>query len=248
MTPLELDRVQALRELHEMQRKHPVAARGGSLRAAIFGVNDGLVSNLSLVVGVAAAEPGQSIILLAGVAGLLAGACSMAAGEYISMRVQKEVFEHALARERRELEINPELEHREIQVIFRAKGVPAEDASRLADRLMAEPRLALDLMAREELQINPDDLGSPGGAAASSFLAFALGAVIPVLPYLLSNAWLAFWLSVGLSAAALFGVGLATAHMGGRPPLLGGVRMLLIGGVASAATFLVGRLLGVSLL
>jgi VIT1/CCC1 family predicted Fe2+/Mn2+ transporter len=246
--PDSADRQRALAELDELQRQHPVAARGGTLRAAVFGANDGLVSNLALVMGVAAAEPGQGIVLLAGVAGLLAGAFSMAAGEYISMRVQREVFQHALAMERRLLQTAPELERREIEIIFRAKGIPCEDAARLADTLMAEPELALELMAREELKINPDDLGSPLGAGLSSFLAFAAGAIIPVLPYVFAGGWLPFWISMALSAVALFGVGVSTATLGGRNPLFGGLRMLLVGAAASAITFAVGRLLGVGLL
>ncbi|MBI4491629.1 MAG: VIT1/CCC1 transporter family protein [Chloroflexi bacterium] len=247
MDDLEQEREQALRALRQMQQAQAVTARGGSLRAAVFGVNDGLVSNLSLVVGVAAAEPGQGIVLLAGVAGLVAGAFSMAAGEYISMRVQREVFEHALARERAELETVPDLERQEIEVIFRAKGIPREDASRLADMLIAEPQLALDLMAREELQINPDDLGSPVGASASSFLAFAGGAVIPVLPFLGWSGWSALGISLGLSGLGLFAVGVLTARLSGRNPFFGGARMLLIGAVAAAVTYLVGRLVGVGL-
>ena len=139
--------------------------RKSQLRAAVFGANDGLVSNAALVIGVAAAEPGRQMVLLAGIAGLVAGAFSMAAGEYISMRVQREVFESRIALERREIGRAPAAEREEVSVIFQAKGLPQADAERVADHVMADPDVALDLMAREELGLNPDDLGSPWGAA-----------------------------------------------------------------------------------
>ena len=147
------------------ERKIGGRVEGHLLHAAIFGINDGLVTNASLVVGVAAAEPGRQVVILAGTAGLVAGAFSMAAGEYISMSVQREMFESQIALERRELHDDPEGERAEVAVIFRAKGLPAEDADRIADHVMAQPEVALDLMAREELGLNPDDLGSPWGAA-----------------------------------------------------------------------------------
>ena len=248
MTLLERDRERARQRLEQIRRQTPVPARGGTLRAAVFGANDGLVSNVSLVVGVAAAEPGRDFILLAGIAGLVAGAFSMAAGEYISMRVQREVFEHALTQERAQLEADPGSERDELEVILQAKGIPPPDASRLADVLIADPPIALDMMAREELQINPDDLGSPLGAAVSSLLSFATGAILPVLPYLLLDGWDALLLSIAISGAALVGLGLFTARLGGRHPLFGGLRQLLIGGLAAGITFLVGRLVGVGML
>src|SRR5690242_17961793 len=180
----ERSRREALKKLSQMKEQHGRGTGGGRLRAAIFGINDGLVTNASLVVGVAAADPGRQVVILAGIAGLVAGAFSMAAGEYISMSVQREVFESQIALERRELREEPDHEREEISVMFRAKGLPDSDAERIADHVMSQPEVALDLMAREELGLNPDDLGSPWGAATSSFIAFAVGASVPLLPYI----------------------------------------------------------------
>ena len=219
---------------------------GGSLRAAIFGVNDGLVSNLSLVMGVAGANPGNQFVLLAGVAGLLAGAASMAAGEYISMRAQRELFERQIDLEREELAVAPEEEQAELALIYRAKGVPKAEAERLASTLMRDPSTALDTLAREELGLDPSELGSPWGAAISSFLSFAIGAIVPVLPYLFGAGPLALPLSAVLSALALFGVGAGVSLFTGRGLLFSGGRMLLIGAAAAALTYAVGTLLGVA--
>ena len=242
-------RDQALRRLKSMQDEHASSAgpSGGKLRAAIFGVNDGLVSNAALVIGVAAADPGRQMILLAGIAGLIAGAFSMAAGEYISMRVQREVFEARIALERQEIRRVPAEEHAEVSVIFQAKGLPPEDAERVADHVMADPEVALDLMAREELGLNPDDLGSPSGAAVFSFIAFSLGAILPIVPYLITNGITALLAALAITGLALFAVGFATATLTERARLWGGLRMLLIGGCATGVTYVVGRLLGVSM-
>jgi vacuolar iron transporter family protein len=219
--------------------------RGGSLRAAVFGVNDGLVSNLSLVIGVAGANPEPRFILLAGVAGLLAGAFSMAAGEYVSMSAQREMFERQIALERDELAMDPEQEKEELALLYQAKGVPARDAELMAQRLIADPAAALDTMAREELGLDPDALGSPWGAAISSLLAFAGGAILPVLPYIFGSGTMAFVLSILLSALGLIAVGAAITLFTGRHPLFGAVRMLAIGATAATVTFLIGRLIGV---
>jgi VIT1/CCC1 family predicted Fe2+/Mn2+ transporter len=239
----------ARQRLKAMQEEHAstAGASGGRLRAAVFGVNDGLVSNAALVIGVAAAEPGRQMVLLAGIAGLIAGAFSMAAGEYISMRVQREVFEARIALERHEIARMPAAEREEVSVIFQAKGVPPADAERVADHVMADPDVALDLMAREELGLNPDDLGSPSGAGIFSFLAFSAGAIVPILPYLLADGATALLIAVGITALGLFAVGYTTAQLTDRPHLWGGIRMMLIGGVATGVTYLVGRVLGVSL-
>jgi vacuolar iron transporter family protein len=221
-------------------------ASSGALRAAIFGINDGLVSNLSLVMGVAGANPGNNFVLLAGVAGLLAGSCSMAAGEYVSMQSQRELFERQIALERDELEESPEEEERELALIYHAKGVPRVEADRLARTLMRDKNVALDTLVREELGLDPDELGSPWGAAVSSFLAFSVGALIPVLPYLVLGSFMAFLVSAILSGVALFAVGAGVSLLTGRGVLYSGVRMLLIGGAAAAATYLVGKLVGVS--
>jgi len=218
---------------------------GGTLRAAVFGLNDGLVSNLSLVIGVAGADPEPRFILLAGVAGLLAGSFSMAAGEYVSVSAQREVFERQIALEREELAMSPEQEREELSLLYQAKGIPAQEADLVAGRLMADPTAALDTMVREELGLDPGELGSPWGAAISSLLAFSGGALLPVLPYMFAEGTLAFVLSIVLSGLGLFAVGGAITLFTGRHPLGGALRMLAIGAVAATVTYLVGRLIGV---
>ncbi len=222
-------------------------AGGGALRAGVFGVNDGLVSNLSLVMGVAGAEAGREFILLAGLAGLLAGAFSMATGEYVSMRVQREMFEREIDIERAELETDPEEERQELALIYRAKGLPTDEAERVATRLIQDKSTALDTLAREELGLDPGELGSPWGAAISSFLMFAIGAFLPVLPYILLQGQLAFYVSLALSGVALAAVGGLTSILTGRSLLFGAARMVGLGAVAAAVTHTVGALLGVAL-
>lgn len=223
---------------------HHRGVGGGGLRAAVFGVNDGLVSNLSLVMGVSGAQQEPQVVLLAGLAGLLAGAFSMASGEYISMRVQREVLEGEIVKEREELEEHPEEEEEELALIYRAKGLPADEAERVAKQLVRDKDVALDTMAREELGLNPSELGSPWGAAISSFLSFAAGAFIPVVSYLFLSGSPAVILSVVLSGLALASVGGLTALLTGRPILYGGLRMLFIGGAAAAITYVAGKLFG----
>jgi VIT1/CCC1 family predicted Fe2+/Mn2+ transporter len=222
-------------------------AGGGVLRAAVFGANDGLVSNTCLILGVAGAASDDKIVLLTGVAGLLAGAFSMAAGEYVSVRSQRELFEYQIGLERAELERYPAEEAEELALIYNARGVPIEEARALAGRLLQNPKQALDTLAREELGLNPDDLGSPWGAAGYSFVSFALGASLPLVPYLLSTGAHSLFYSAGLSALALFGVGAALSLFSGRGALIGGFRMLLIGSAAGAATYGIGSLLGVGI-
>jgi vacuolar iron transporter family protein len=238
---------QARRELEIIRRHHGSTGRSGSLRAAVFGVNDGLVSNFSLVLGMAGADLGSQVVILAGIAGLVSGAFSMAAGEYVSMRVQREVFEGAIDLERREIADEPVSEQLEVEVILRAQGVPPEDAARIAPQVMADPELALDLMARQELGLDPDELGSPYGAATSSFASFAVGALIPLLPFVLFAFAAAMAVSVALSGLSLFVVGALAARLSGRPFLFGGARMLLIGAAAAAVTYGIGKLFGVTL-
>lgn len=221
------------------------SARSGTLRAMIFGISDGLVSNLALVMGVAGASDEGRFILLAGVAGLLAGASSMAAGEYISMQSQRELFERQIELERAELEAMPEEEERELAAIYAAKGFAPDEAAAIAARLLEDPERALDVLVREELGLDPDELGSPWGAAAGSFAAFAVGAVIPVIPYVIAVGAPAFIASLGLSLAALFLVGAGVSLLTGRSTLYSGVRQLGIGAAAAAATYLVGTLIGV---
>ena len=223
------------------------SGRSGTLRAVIFGVSDGLVSNLALVMGVAGAAREQgSFILLAGIAGLLAGAFSMAAGEYISMQSQRELFERQIALERAELEAMPEEEEAEMAALYRAKGFRDDEAKAIAHRLFEDPERALDQLIREELGLDPDELGSPIGAASGSFVAFAIGAFVPVLPYLLLTGVTAFTVSIVLSVVALFAVGAGVSLLTGRGVLFSGARQVGIGAAAAIVTFIVGSVIGVS--
>jgi len=234
-------------EVGDRERWHR-SGRSGTLRAVIFGVSDGLVSNLSLVMGVTGAAAGNpSFILLAGIAGLLAGAFSMAAGEYISMQSQRELFEHQIALERAEMEAMPEEEEAELAASYRAKGFSPDEAGRIAHRVFADPEAALDLLVREELGLDPDELGSAWGAAGGSFVAFAIGASVPVVPYLIGSGSAALVASLGLSMVALFVVGAAVSLLTGRSFIFSGARQLGIGVAAAAVTFLIGSLIGVSL-
>jgi VIT1/CCC1 family predicted Fe2+/Mn2+ transporter len=234
------------RDIARRERWHR-SGRSGTLRAVIFGVSDGLVSNLALVMGVAgAAGEHGSFILLAGVAGLLAGAFSMAAGEYISMQSQRELFERQIALERAEMEAMPEEEEAEMAALYRAKGFKEDEAKAIAHRLFEDPERALDQLIREELGLDPDELGSPLGASGGSFAAFALGAFVPVLPYLLLTGTAAFVASIGLSLVALFLVGAGVSLLTGRGVLFSGLRQVGIGAAAAIVTFVVGSLIGVS--
>ena len=224
------------------------SAGSGALRAAVLGANDGLVSNFSLVMGVTGGTSDPGIILLAGLAGLLAGAFSMAAGEYVSMRAQRDRYEYLLEMERGELEEFPEEEKKELVLIYQAKGLTREEASTVADRIMQDPKIALDTMAREELGLDPRQLGAPGIAAASSFVAFAAGAFVPVLPHIVAEGGIAFALSGILSALALVVVGSLLSALSGKHVLWGGVRMLIIGVLAATLTFGLGTLVGEALL
>lgn len=219
---------------------------GGSLRAAVFGANDGLVSNFSLVMGIAAANVDPAFVLLAGVAGLLAGASSMAAGEYVSVRSQRELYEQQIAIEREELEMSPEEETEELSLIYQAKGIPPSEAEELAKRIISNPSTAIDTLVREELGLDPSGLGSPWSAAASSFVAFACGAAIPVIPYLITGGNAAFVASALLCGVSLFIVGGLISLFTGRNFFFSGFRMLGIGALAAGMTYLIGRLLGVS--
>jgi VIT1/CCC1 family predicted Fe2+/Mn2+ transporter len=234
------------RDIAARERWHR-SGRSGTLRAVIFGVSDGLVSNLALVMGVAGAAGQQGqFILLAGIAGLLAGAFSMAAGEYISMQSQRELFERQIALERAELEAMPEEEEAEMASLYRAKGFREDEAKAIAHRLFEDPERALEQLIREELGLDPDELGSPLGAAGGSFVAFALGAFVPVLPYLLGSGGVAFGAALGLSLLALFAVGAGVSLLTGRSVLFSGARQVGIGLAAAVVTYVVGALIGVS--
>ena len=222
-------------------------AVSGSLRAAILGVNDGLVSNFGLVMGVAGGTDNADFVLLAGVAGLLAGAFSMSAGEYVSVRSQRDVYEHQIRIEAAELEEWPEEERDKLVLIYLAKGLTRSEAERVSDRIMAQPDVALDTMVREELGLAPASLGSPWSAATSSFFAFVTGAVVPVIPYFFGSGSLTLGLSAAFSALALLIVGAAVAASSGRSTAWGGLRMLLAGGLAAAVTFGVGTAIGVAI-
>jgi vacuolar iron transporter family protein len=221
--------------------------KSGTLRAAIFGVNDGLVSNVSLIMGFAGASQTRSVILLAGISGLLAGACSMGAGEYLSMRIQREVLERMLHLEAHELGSDPVGEANELAAIYREKGIPASLAADVAEALMRDPETALDTHAREELGIDPrEGLGSPWGAAISSFLTFSAGAFVPLIPFLFTGATAGALLSALVAGLALVTVGGVTSRFTGRPVVVSALRMLLIGIGAAAVTYGIGLLLGVS--
>ena len=229
----------------EEERWH-VTAHSGGLRAAVFGVNDGLLSNFSLVMGFAGAEAKPEYILLAGVAGLLAGSFSMAAGEYVSVRAQREVYEQQIAMEKEELEMSPKEEEEELALIYQAKGLPVQEATHLARRIIENPRIAIDTLAREELGLDPAALGSPWIAAVSSFFAFVVGAFVPVAPYLFTSGAIARYTSAALSLLAMFGIGALISIFTARGPFRSGLRMLGIGILVSTITYLVGWLLGVS--
>jgi vacuolar iron transporter family protein len=221
------------------------SGRSGTLRAVIFGVSDGLVSNLALVMGVAGASANGRLILLTGIAGLLAGAFSMAAGEYISMQSQRELFERQIALEAAELEAMPEEEEAELAALYMAKGFTRDEAQRIAARMFENPKTALDTLVREELGLDPDELGSPMGAALGSFVAFAVGAAIPVTPYLFGGGPAVFAASIVLSLVALFLVGAGVSLLTGRGLLFSGFRQVAIGAAAASVTFAVGTLIGV---
>jgi VIT1/CCC1 family predicted Fe2+/Mn2+ transporter len=223
------------------------SAGSGTLRASIFGASDGLVSNLALVMGFAGAQTDSSIVLLAGVAGLLAGAFSMAAGEYVSMRSQRELFERQIDLERQELEISPQEEERELSLIYQAKGLRKEEADLTAARLMEDPEIALDTLVREELGLDPSQLGAPWGAAIGSFLAFSVGAFVPVIPFLFGDASTPYIIaSAALSAVALFVLGAGVSLFTGRSALYSGARQVGIGAAAATVTFIIGRIIGIS--
>jgi len=210
---------------------------GGNLRAAIFGVNDGLVSNASLILGMVGAAASTGTVLATGIAGLLAGALSMAAGEFVSVRSQREMFEYQIGLEADELKQYPEAEAEELALIYAARGLPIDEARAFATRLVADPKQALDVLAREELGLNPDDLGSPIGAALFSFIAFTIGAMVPLLPFLVGAALpqAAYWAGGG---------GEWGLCPGARPGFVGRRRRAM-GGGWGVGTYLFGSLIGV---
>jgi VIT1/CCC1 family predicted Fe2+/Mn2+ transporter len=232
--------------LAEVGARHRSTLRG-NLRASVFGVNDGLVSNASLVLGVAGAGASSGYVLTTGVAGLLAGALSMAAGEYVSVRTQREMYEYQIALEREEVAEYPDEEAEELALIYAARGVDLEQARAVSRALLANPEQALDVLAREELGLNPEDLGFPWQAASTSFLSFAAGAAIPLIPLVTHVATKrVLVVTVALTGISLFAVGMVLSLFTGRDAWRGAIRMVLIGGGAGALSYLVGRALGVA--
>lgn len=223
-------------------------ASGNELRAAVLGANDGLVSNFCLIMGVAGAGVGTDTILLAGSAGLIAGSISMALGEWLSVTNARELARTQIAREREELEQTPEAEQKELALIFQAKGLDRAQAQTVAANLMRDKDAALNTLAREELGIDPGDPGgNPWSAAGFSFALFAVGAIVPVLPFVFANGTRAVVSSVAVSALALAAIGVVTSVFSGRGPWFSAARQVIIGGVAAVVTYYTGALLGVSL-
>jgi VIT1/CCC1 family predicted Fe2+/Mn2+ transporter len=224
------------------------AGGGNALRAAVLGANDGLVSNASLVMGVAGAELAGQSILITGLAGLLAGSLSMALGEWLSVQSSRELFEHQIGIERDELLAAPEEEAEELALIYQAKGLSPEQAREIGQRLVQDQQAALDTLAREELGIDPEELGGSAWVAAiTSFLLFSVGAIIPVMPYFFTEGTTAVITSATLSVIGLFIIGAAITIITGRSALLSGLRQVLFGVAAAAITFGIGRLFGATL-
>jgi VIT1/CCC1 family predicted Fe2+/Mn2+ transporter len=220
--------------------------RGGGARAAVFGISDGLVSNTSLVLGIAGAGAGSAIVRLAGLAGLLGGAFSMAAGEYISMRAQSELFQREIEIERREIERRPEGEMRELVHLYETRGMPPELARQVAKEMMSNPEVALETHAREELGIDPSSTGKPLQAAMSSFVTFALGAFMPLLAFLFFHGTTATLWAVGIAGVSALVVGAFLALFTGRDWWFSALRQLVICAAAGAVTYGVGSAIGVS--
>jgi VIT1/CCC1 family predicted Fe2+/Mn2+ transporter len=219
---------------------------GNALRAAVLGANDGLCSNLSLVMGVAGAALNAHAILVTGLAGLLAGACSMAMGEWLSVNTARESYQRQISVEASELKDVPDEEEEELALIYQAKGLPEDQAKALAERLIGNKDTALDTLVREELGIDPNELGgSPWTAGGTSFLLFASGAIFPVAPFFLASGLTAVLTGLAISGVVLFLIGAGTTLFTGRGIAFSGFRQLLIGYSAAATTFLVGRLVGV---
>ena len=223
--------------------------RGGSARAAVFGVSDGLVSNVSLILGVAGAHPSASVVRLAGLAGLIAGACSMAVGEYLSVSAQVELTERELRIERHEIQVRPGKELAELVALYESRGVKKETAREVATALMADPDQALEIHAREELGVDPANLGSPIAAAVSSFVAFVVGAFVPLIPWVTASgkaSTTAVVVSIILAAIGAVTIGVVLARFTGRPRWRVATRQLLFAAISAAIAYGVGALVGVS--
>jgi VIT1/CCC1 family predicted Fe2+/Mn2+ transporter len=223
-------------------------ASGNDLRAAVLGANDGLVSNFCLIMSVAGAGSSNKVILLTGLAGLIAGACSMALGEWLSVTNARELATTQIAREAEELERTPEAEQRELALIYQAKGLDKDEAHRVAEHMIRSPDKALDTLTREELGIDPNELGgNPWSAAGTPFGLFAMGAIFPAMPFFWSHGLVGIVTSVALSVLGLAIIGVVTSLFKGGTPWFSAARQVIIGCVAAAFTYGVGALLGVSL-
>jgi len=233
-------------QLSKFEKRHR-SVGGNAIRAAVLGGNDGLVSNFSLIMGIAGATAGQEGVLLAGLAGLLAGALSMSLGEWISVKSSQELYENQMQIEMEELETNPEGEKKELALIYIAKGLPEEQAYQMAADIMKDKTHAHDVLVKEELGINAEELkGSAVEAAIYSFILFGIGAVIPVIPFMFTSGMKAIIISVSLSAAGLFLIGSAITLFTGKNVWFSGFRQVLFGLAAAAITFGIGKLIGVS--
>jgi VIT1/CCC1 family predicted Fe2+/Mn2+ transporter len=229
------------------EHRHKGLTKAGNLRAAVFGVNDGLISNISLMLGIAGATTDQHFILLSGIAGMLAGACSMSAGEYISVSSQKEFYEYQIGLERDELEEYPEEEAAELAAIYHARGLTKPEANKLAKAIISDPKTALDTLAREELGLNPRDLGSPVGAAVFSFFSFCGGALIPIVPFFFGVYRWNLLIAIAMTIITLFGIGAALSLYTSGSAIKSGLRMMLIGAAAGAFTYFIGYVVGVAI-
>lgn len=233
--------------LAQLEGRHR-SAGGNALRAAVLGANDGLVSNLSLVMGVAGANLSGQSILVTGLAGLLAGATSMALGEWISVQSSRELYQKQIETEREEIDQMPDEEIEELKLIYQARGLEEQDARRIAVQIMSNKTTALDALVRDELGVNPEELGgSAWEAAITSFLLFAVGAAIPVSPFFALQGTAAVLTSLAVSSVGLFALGAAITLFTGKPVFFSGIRMVLISLAAAAVTFAVGHLIGIQL-
>jgi VIT1/CCC1 family predicted Fe2+/Mn2+ transporter len=239
----ESEHQEAKRELRTREHQHRNVSGGGA-RAAVFGASDGLVSTASLVLGVAGADSSQGFVRLAGLAGLIAGAVSMAAGEYVSMAAQRELFERELALERSEHERNPNVEIAELAELYQSRGIDPGTALHMARELMADPEQALEIHAREELGVDPNDLGNPVEAAVSSFVAFGLGGLLPLLPWFFVGGTPAVIASIVLGVVGAVIVGALLARFTDRPWPRSVARQVLIAAGAAAITFGIGAAVG----
>jgi VIT1/CCC1 family predicted Fe2+/Mn2+ transporter/rubrerythrin len=244
---LEKDTATAGKHLSKFESRHR-SVGGNAIRAAVLGGNDGLVSNFSLVMGIAGATSGEQGVLLAGIAGMLAGGLSMALGEWISVKSSQELHENQMQIEMEELEANPEGEMKELALIYMAKGIPEEQAHKMSSEIMKDKTHAHEVLVKEELGINAEELkGSAIEAALYSFILFSIGAVIPVLPFMFSSGMKAVIISVSASAVGLFVIGSAITLFTGKNVWYSGFRQVVFGLAAAAITFGIGRIIGVSI-